>query len=138
MAIISGIRINSDNMGMLSSTICLIHCLATPFVFLAKTCAETCCSETPIWWRLIDFIFLVVSLVAIIYTAKGFVKHWIKIGLFLSWAFLCLIILNESLQMIQVDKWVIYVPAFLLIALHFYNRRSCPTGCCQTKEEINE
>ncbi|MFK7796305.1 MAG: MerC domain-containing protein [Aureispira sp.] len=47
----------SDFFGAAASTLCLIHCLITPFIFVAQTCSRTCCSDAPIWWRMIDVVF---------------------------------------------------------------------------------
>jgi len=59
------IKIHSDIIGIWSSGLCLIHCLATPFLFIAKSCSHTCCAASPTWWGTIDFIFLVISFIAI-------------------------------------------------------------------------
>ena len=37
------LKINSDLIGALASALCTIHCLVTPFIFLASTCARDCC-----------------------------------------------------------------------------------------------
>jgi len=37
-----------DLFGALVSSLCLIHCAATPFLFIAKVCSATCCSDTRI------------------------------------------------------------------------------------------
>jgi len=50
-----------DSIGAIASTLCLIHCLATPFVFIAQSCTLTCCNGVPMWWGSIDYIFLIIS-----------------------------------------------------------------------------
>jgi|GEM_PF-3179353 len=49
--------LNADFIGAMSSGLCLMHCLATPFLFIAKACTATCCADTPSWWQLIDYLF---------------------------------------------------------------------------------
>ena len=51
----------ADIIGASASLLCIIHCLATPFVFFIKTSSSLCCSETPTWWQSIDYIFLTVA-----------------------------------------------------------------------------
>ena len=52
----------SDILGALASFICLVHCLATPFLFLAHSHAhshaEAHHEAGPLWWGLIDYLFL--------------------------------------------------------------------------------
>ena len=80
-------RINSrnllnsyDNVGIVASSLCMIHCLGTPFLFIAKACSTSCCSEAPIWWQLIDYLFLIISFVAIYFATKNTNHYWIKIA----------------------------------------------------------
>ena len=49
------LKINSDIIGASASTLCTIHCLATPFIFFASTCTQSCCASAPSWWVWIDF-----------------------------------------------------------------------------------
>ena len=50
-----------DNIGIIASSLCMIHCIGTPFLFIAKACSVSCCSDVPIWWQLIDYFFLIKS-----------------------------------------------------------------------------
>lgn len=123
---------NSDKLGAISSTICAIHCMATPFLFIAKSCSVTCCSETPSWWKAIDVLFLVISFIAIYFSAKNSSNTYIKFGLYVSWLILALIIANDYADLITLPHWVIYLPAFSLVILHIYNIKycRCKAGCC--------
>ena len=58
----------SDTIGVLSSGLCMIHCLATPFFFVATVCSTTCCNTAPLWWQWLDYFFLVVSFIAVRYS----------------------------------------------------------------------
>ena len=119
----------SDGIGALASTICLVHCLLTPFLFAVKAChVDGCCAEAPLWWKAIDVLFLGVSLWAVIESFKEAVLEWIKFALVFVWCCLAFIIINEYLALINLPSFAIYIPALALIALHFYNRKTC--NCC--------
>ena len=71
----------ADIIGASASLLCLIHCLATPFVFFIKTSSSLCCSETPIWWQSIDYIFLTVAFFAVVYIlGSNKTKKWYHPG----------------------------------------------------------
>lgn len=126
----------SDQLGALSSIICGIHCMATPFLFVAKSCSVTCCSQTPIWWQFIDVLFLIVSFIAIYFSAKNSINTKIKIGLWVSWVILALLITNDFYNMLYLPHWFIYIPAISLIFLHIYNLKYCQCKtdrCCMNK-----
>ena len=122
----------SDYFGILASGLCLIHCFATPFIFIVKSCSAACCAETPIWWKTIDYLFLIISLIAVTQALKGPTKKIIKVGFIISWISLLTLILNESLIMFSIFKSAVFIPAFFLILLHFYNIKTCKCekSCC--------
>lgn len=124
---------NSDLIGALASGLCLIHCIATPFIFLAQTCSAICCDTAPVWWATIDFLFIGISLFAVYWSTKKSSKLWIKYALWISWALLCLMILNEKIQLLDLPELSIYIPALALVILHLYNRKYCKCKdhtCC--------
>lgn len=127
------IKQKPDLLGTYASSLCLIHCLATPFVFIAQTGVAACCTTTPEWWKFLDFIFLVISFFAIYWSTKTTTITWVKPMLWVSWFALLIVILNEKLAMFPLAEWVIYVPALALIILHLYNRKHCKCKidtCC--------
>ncbi|WP_408031763.1 MerC domain-containing protein [Tenacibaculum xiamenense] len=124
------LTIDSNNIGIISSSLCFVHCLATPFIFIAKTCTVTCCESSPIWWRLIDLLFLLISFYAVYSASKITNKIWIKIALYLTWIVLLAIILNEYLHFIPLFEEAIYFPSILLIGLHFHNKKHCKDDNC--------
>jgi len=79
------LKINADLIGAGASTLCTIHCLATPFLFLASTCTKSCCSAAPSWWLWIDYAFLLISFFAIYKSTRITSKFWIKPTLWMSW-----------------------------------------------------
>ncbi len=122
-----------DNIGAIASTLCLIHCVATPFIFIVQSCSITCCGTTPTWWSLIDCFFLTISFFAIYRTIRTTAKIWMKSSLWSSWFLLLLIIANEKTNWFALNENLIYFPALALIALHLYNKKYCQcnkTKCC--------
>ena len=94
--------------------LCAIHCIATPFLFIAKACTATCCSEAPTWWIFIDYIFLIISFTAIYYTNKSTTMYWIKLSLWISWFLLGFSIVSHSFDITYLPKNFIYLPAIYL------------------------
>ncbi len=126
---------NSDTIGALASSLCLIHCIATPFIFIAQSCSATCCDSSPLWWQSIDYIFIGVSFFAVYWSAKHSSKSWLKNALWLSWALLSATILNEKFELIHLPESIIYIPAFALVGLHIYNKKYChckDNTCCSS------
>lgn len=119
------VRLKTDNVGIFASMFCMIHCMATPFLFLAKTCSASCCGATPMWWSSIDYIFLLVSFFAIYQSSKNSSKIWLKYALWISWAFLLIILLNEKFYIISLFEYAIYIPAMTLVVLHLMNLKYC-------------
>ena len=125
-----------DNIGIIAGFLCAVHCIATPFLFIAKACTATCCSEAPIWWIFIDYLFLIISFIAIYYTNKSTVTTWIKLCLWISWFLLGFSIVSHSFDINFLPKNFIYFPAFTIIFLHFYNLKFCQCNedkCCSSK-----
>ena len=123
----------SDHLGMLSSTICMIHCLLTPFLFAIKACSVNgCCASSPWWWKSIDVLFLAISLFAVLKSYQDSTNNLVKGALFISWIGLAFVVVNEYVHVVQLSQYVIYVPAVLLIGLHFINRKYCicKASCC--------
>ncbi|MEM1321416.1 MAG: MerC domain-containing protein [Bacteroidota bacterium] len=127
---------NSDMFGAFASGLCLIHCLATPFLFVVQACSTSCCAAGPTWWSMIDYLFLGVSILAIYYSAKSTSLDWMPMALYASWVLLAILVFNESLQLLPLNHALIYLPALSLVGLHLYNRRYCQCEadrCCTTE-----
>ena len=123
----------TDKLGIAASTLCMIHCIATPFLFIAKSCSEACCEASPNWWSSLDFVFLVVSFFAIYQSSKNTSKAWMKYAMWTTWLALCVVLLTEKLHFYTLFEHVIYVPAMTLVILHVYNLKYCQCetdSCC--------
>tara|TARA_Y100001970_G_scaffold223760_1_gene275535 strand:+ start:116 stop:520 length:405 start_codon:yes stop_codon:yes gene_type:complete len=121
----------SDSLGVISSGLCMIHCLATPFFFVAAACSKSCCAAAPSWWLYIDYIFLIISFVAVMHSTKDSTYNFVKFGLWLSWLGLFAFIINISYSFIDISDNVKFIPGFSLIGFHLYNARFCN---CTDKE----
>ncbi|WP_010136220.1 MerC domain-containing protein [Ochrovirga pacifica] len=122
----------SDLIGALVSGLCLVHCLATPLLFLAKTCSDSHCIGAPNWWKFFDSIFLVLSFIAVFWSSKNSSKNWMQLSLWFSWSTLAFVVLNEKFHWFALAEFYIYFPTLALVFLHIYNRKycQCDTGCC--------
>jgi len=122
-------------MGAAAGTLCLIHCVATPFIFVASAGLAThhdhhdhhghSHGDVPFWWGFIDIFFLLIGLAAVYWAVKNTSKQWMKIALGASWVLLAFVLLNERMMLIHLAEEWIYVPTISLVGLHLYNRRYC-------------
>lgn len=119
-----------DYVGIVAGLLCLVHCVATPFIFIARSCVITSCSNSPDWWHTIDYIFLFISCLAIYHSTKTSQKLGVKIGLWFNWFALLCIVVNEKIELMHLAEELIYIPSLLIIILHVYNLKYC-----QCKEE---
>lgn len=126
---------NPDTVGALASTLCVIHCLATPFIFIAHTYAVEGGETSASWWRHLDYVFLIISFLSVARSATNTSKSFMKLALWLSWGILCLLILNEKIQLSALPEMITYVTALSLAVLHIYNLKycQCKTHTCCTQ-----
>ena len=103
----------SDVIGAFASGLCMMHCIATPFFFIASACSATCCNTSPIWWQRLDYIFLFVSLFAVYQGAKSSTKLWVSCGLLANWLALFILILNTKLGWFFIaENFKFFLPLF--------------------------
>lgn len=127
-----------DIVGAIASSLCIVHCLITPVVFIATTSALNP-EYTGIqkWWRNLDFLFLLVSFVAIYRSTKTTSKKIMKSALWISWFLLSFLIVNEKISLLNLPEYYTYIIATLLAGLHLYNLRYCQCkndNCCIKNE----
>ena len=132
----SSIFLKPDTIGSLASSLCLIHCIVTPFIFITQACTNSCCADAPIWWQSIDYIFLIISFFAIYRSTQTSTKLEIKIALWLTWIVFFILILNKQIQIFYISNNFTYASGILLAILHLYNLKYCQCSdkdCCVTK-----
>lgn len=131
---ILSIEAKSDVVGALASGLCMIHCLATPFLFALPTTGHgEHAHPDNFLWGILDIIFLAISAFAVFHSVRNSSKSWIGPAMFISWVLLAAIILNEKLSVIHLPEFAIYIPALALVGLHIYNRKYCQCAdeeCC--------
>ena len=131
--IINQSKIKFDTVGAFASGLCMLHCIATPFFFIASACSSSCCSTAPSWWQWLDYGFLFISFFSIYHITRSTKKVWVTQGLWLSWAALFFLIINAKFFWISVHANTKFIPAFFLVGLHLYNMKYCQcenNDCC--------
>lgn len=131
----------SDIVGILASSLCLIHCTFTPFIFVVQAHLAHHDAEVPFWWSILDYIFLVVSFVAVYWSTKTTGKSWVKPAFWIAWSLLFLILINEKLHLLHIPEAAIFFPSLGLVFLHFYNKKYCKCKddtCCVATHSGND
>lgn len=126
-------KYKSDYFGALASFLCLLHCIATPLIYVVNVKSLCCQVSSPFWWKSLDYIFLFISFLAIYWSMKNTNRTWVKYGFIISWLVLCFIVVNEKFLWIHLSEYSIYTPSLSLIVLHVYNAKFCKCNedkCC--------
>ena len=124
---------NSDNLGILSSILCFIHCLITPFIYISFTGLFAQNEFLSFSWKGFNLIFIFFSLIAVNRSTKKTASKIIKHVFWLSWIFLFFVLFNEEVKFIQLPEIVSYFSALNLAGIHVYNLKFCgceDEGCC--------
>ncbi len=122
-----------DTFGALASSLCLVHCIATPFLFIAQSSSLARHVHPPSWWSFLDYAFLLVSFLAVYRSTQTTSIAWIKPSLWFSWAALFIVIWNEKIGLLALPEVLTYIPTLALVALHVYNKKYCDCNkneCC--------
>ncbi len=120
--------------GAINSSLCVAHCFATPFLFLTQ--AQTSLvelSSVPLWWQLLNYVFIIVSFFAIKRTVKNSSNELVKSLLWASWVLLSALILNEEFEIMHMPELLTYFAGITLASLHIYNLKYCQCedeNCC--------
>lgn len=126
---------NSDYIGASTSGLCMLHCFATPLIFLSQAAAINISPEITFLWYSLNYMFLLISFIAIYYSVKNSSNFLVKVLLYLFWLLLSALIINEALSIFPVPELYTYISAFSLSSLHIYNLKYCRCDddeCCST------
>ena len=106
-----------DFIGIIASTVCIIHCLLTPLVVIlfSEVVKEK--------YEYINFLFLAISLVSVVLSVKTTNHQVIKVLLIYFWIQLSVGLLFEELNF--VFSILMYFAAVGLIATHIWNIKYC-------------
>ena len=124
---------NSDRIGAISSGLCMLHCFATPFLFLSQSSLIFISVDFTSTWFILNYVFLFISFIAIYHSVKNSSNIFIWVFLYLFWAFLSGLIVNETYEGFKEAYKNAYFSASSLICLHIYNLRYCrcdDEDCC--------
>ena len=127
------INVKPDIFGAIASSLCVAHCLLTPFLFLSNGLLYTGLDKTPFMWSNLDFIFIFISFVAIYRSTQSTSKVFMKYALWISWVCLFSFLLNEKILLLGIPGYLTYIAAVSLSSLHIYNLKFCQCksdNCC--------
>lgn len=126
----------SDYIGIVSATICLIHCIVVPvfFAFYMHDHASQVSAFGPQFqfehthYHLgsfglfkVDYIFLTIGFIAIVFSSKHTENKWIRLFLWLSYFILVgSVLMEEASLFFQIS---LYVASIGLISAHLVNLR---------------
>jgi hypothetical protein len=124
---------SSDIVGVFSTSLCAVHCVATPILFIAQANSSFCCDIVPLWWQAINYIFLAISFFAVYRSSQNTTSKLIYYLLWLAWTSLFVLIINEEFGVFTLSESFTYFSAFSLAILHLYNLKYCTCEddeCC--------
>ena len=127
------IALKPDIFGAVVSSLCMLHCLVTPFLFVSNLYTSTGNETIPFWWKDLDFLFLAISFIAIYRSTQTTSKNFMKYALWIGWVVLFSLILNEKLAWLTIPGLLNYVAAICLSSFHIYNLKYCQCdneNCC--------
>ena len=127
------IALKPDALGAISSSLCVVHCLATPLLFISHLYTSTDLKSIPFWWKDLDFVFLTISFIAIYRATKTTSKNFMKYALWVGWIVLFSLILNEKMGLFAIPGISNYIAALSLSSFHIYNLKYCQCddeNCC--------
>ena len=119
------LRQKPDLIGVIATSLCMIHCFMTPVLFAVQSFTVVNNDIAPIWWSNLDFLFIIISFFAIYKSTKNSTNRYIKSALWTVWFILFFLILNEKLSLISLFESSIYIVASGLAILHLYNLNYC-------------
>lgn len=124
--------LSSDKLGALTGSLCIIHCLATPLLFLVGSCVGSCHDLIPFWWSSFEFVFVGIAFLAIYQSTRVTTSAIIKPVFWVNWVAICFAIFNEKMHWVEIPEYFIFIPTSILIITHIYNLKFCS---CQSEED---
>ena len=121
--------IHPDNLGATFSSLCVIHCFATPFLFITQSYLLV----VPGWWQALNYLFLSISFFAVYKTSKNSSSQMVKTLLYLFWSILAMLLISEEFELFHLPEFITYITGLSLAGLHIYNKRYCQCAddeCC--------
>lgn len=103
----------SDYLGIISSILCLVHCLITPailsfhYIFM-KTTSQ---------FEMVEYIFLIMSFLAVFFSAKNYNGYFGKITMWFMFSVFAVSIIFHS----HIPVFISYIASSGLVLLHIFN-----------------
>jgi len=119
----------SNLLGAAASGLCAVHCAATPLLFAAKPVLEHAAGGhdhahgSPLW-AAFDYIFLVLSFVAVWYSTRHTDHRKLKWVLWISWTVFAVGLLSEPFDLTY-GSWLMYGGSIALVVAHLKNFQHC-------------
>ena len=111
-------NIGFDVTGIVSSALCIVHCIAVPFLT----------STSSMWFQVlgnqewIGYIFLFISFIAVCFSSVGTSKRIAAFLWFFFGCFLLSILFEDQYEWLEYSGWI---SSAALISTHFFNLKSC-------------
>ena len=125
---------NPDHLGIISSAACLIHCIATPLIFIyPKQILKFSYNDKIIWWQSVSLFIITISFFAVYRSVKNSSNNLIKVLMWLNCSILFGLIINELIEIIELPELLTYLSAISLAILHIINLKYCKCSndsCC--------
>ena len=121
--------IHPDNIGATFSTLCVIHCFATPILFVTQSYMLV----VPGWWQALNYVFLLLSFFAVYKTSQNSSNQIVKILLYIFWGILATLLISEQFELFHLPEFMTYLTGLTLAGLHIYNKKYCQCDdeeCC--------
>ena len=121
--------IHPDNYGATFSTLCVLHCFATPLLFITQSHLLV----VPGWWSALNYLFLSLSFIAVYKTTQHSSNLAVKVLLYVLWGFLSFLLISEEFELHHLPEFITYIVGLSLAALHIYNKKYCQCDngeCC--------
>ena len=121
--------IHPDNLGATFSALCVIHCFATPFLFITQSYMLV----VPGWWQALNYIFLALSFFAVYKTSQNSSNQIVKTLLYVFWGILATLLISEEFELFHLPEFITYLIGLTLAGLHIYNKKYCQCvdeECC--------
>ena len=111
---------NADLIGFYSSMICMVHCIVLPVIITMSLFSINGFGEH---WHTLDYIFIGLSFLAVLYATKRSPTQNMKIGLWFSFT-----IFSVALMSHEIAPWMLFISlaaSVALMILHIVNYRVC-------------
>ena len=116
---------NSDFFGILTCSLCLVHCISTPLILISFSSLNTILSTSYSWWSNLDYVFLIISFLMVYISVQTTRIKRMKFFLWLSWFSLFLVIINEKTELYELSEYLTYLTTTGLSLLHLFNLKYC-------------